>query len=194
MRDTIRPFVAVLSLGYLAAFATAVSGSSALAQAGQMAPPAGQQAQAVKQIALTPKQVDGVLAAQKEMEAITAGIPENANANPDPKVQAQVDAVAKKYGFSGAAEYGDVVDNISLVLSGVDPQTKTFMQPPEALKKQIAMIQSDTKMPAKDKKEALDEMNAALKTTPTVQFPANIALVTKNYDKLSAALQNEQQK
>ena len=57
-----------------------------------------------------------------------------------------------------------------------------------ALKKQIALIQADTKMPAKDKKAALDEMNEALKTTPTVQFPDNVTLVTKSYDKLSAAL------
>ncbi|MGO4717412.1 hypothetical protein [Bradyrhizobium sp. 2TAF24] len=185
--------------------AAAASGS-ALAQAAKDAPrqaapaatpaaplaAAAQQPAEMKQIALSDKQVEGVLASQKEMDAITDKIPQAAQDKPDPKVQAQLDAVAKKHGFASYGEYSDVVDNISLVLSGIDPKTKAFTQPPEALKKQIAAIQADAKMPAKDKKAALDEMNAALKSTPNVQFPDNVAVVTKNYDKLSAALQEDQ--
>ncbi|MEW6642674.1 MAG: hypothetical protein AB1586_19370 [Pseudomonadota bacterium] len=194
------------------ALAAAVTSGSALAQAAKeapkeaakpavapsappatpAAPPVAQQAPVMKQIALTDKQVEGVLASQKEMDAITDKLPQSAQGKPDPKVQAQLEAVAKKYGFASYGEYSDVVDNISLVLSGIDPKTKAFTQPPEALKKQIAAIQADAKMPAKDKKAALDEMNAALTSTPNVQFPDNVALVSKNYDKLSAALQEDQ--
>ena len=38
-------------------------------------------------------------------------------------------------------------------------------------------------------KQMLDDLNAALKEVGTVQFPANVELVTKYYDKLDAALQ-----
>ena len=57
------------------------------------------------------------------------------------------------------------------------------------LKAQIAAVQADRKMPAKDRKQALDQMNAALKTpAPAIENKGNIELVTKYYDKLSDAL------
>jgi hypothetical protein len=198
MNTCSRTALAALTIGCLALPIAVAASGSALAQAKQAQPMQAAQsapaeaAPAMKQMALTEKQLQGVLAAQKEMDAITDKIPESAADKPDPKVQAQLDAVAKKYGFAGYADYSDVVDNISLVLSGIDPKTKAFSQPPEVLKKQIAALQADTKMPAKDKKTALDDLNAALKTTPPVQFQDNVALVTKYYDKLSAALQGDQ--
>ncbi len=90
---------------------------SGIAAAGQ--PPA------LKQMALTDKQIEGVLAAQKEMDAITEKLPDDAK--PDPKVTAQLDAVAKKNGFASYDEYNDVIDNISLVLGGIDPATKKYV-------------------------------------------------------------------
>src|ERR1044072_4768586 len=69
-----------------------------------------------KQMALTEKQIEGVLAAENEIDAITAKVPQNAK--PDPKVDAQLDAVAKKNGFASYAEYDDVTDNINLVMGG----------------------------------------------------------------------------
>ncbi len=205
MRTFIPTRRAALTIACLAMTTALVSGGNAFAQAkdapkaaapavAPAAPPpaaAQQQVPELKQMALTDKQIEGVLAAQKELDAITDKIPEGQADKPDPKVQAQLDTVAKKYGFANYDNYSDVVDNISLVLSGIDPKTKAFTQPPEALKKQIAAIQADTKMPAKDKKAALDDMNEAVKNTPNVQFPDNVALVTKNYEKLSAALQED---
>jgi hypothetical protein len=62
------------------------------------------------------------------------------------------------------------------------------------LKAQIAAVQADKKMPAKDKKRALDDMNAALKTpAPTIENKGNIDLVAKYYDKLVAVLGEDQQ-
>jgi transcriptional regulator of aromatic amino acid metabolism len=58
------------------------------------------------------------------------------------------------------------------------------------IKAQIAAIQADKKMPAKDKKAALADLNEALKTpAPAIENKGNIDLVAKNYDKLAAALQ-----
>jgi transcriptional regulator of aromatic amino acid metabolism len=142
-------------------------------------------------MALTEKQVEGVLAASKELDAITDKIPENAK--PDPKVDAQLDAVAKKNGFASYAEYNDVTDNISMVLAGFDPATKQYVGAEAVLKAQIAAVQADKKMPAKDKKQALAEMNEALKSpAPAIENKGNIDLVAKYYDKLAAALQDDQ--
>src|SRR4051812_27418835 len=98
MRQIVRPLAAALSL---AAMLALLSSSGVFAQAKQApkqapAPPAKQQAapppQApppMKQMALTERQIEGVLAASKEIDAITDKIPQNAK--PDPKVDAQLD-------------------------------------------------------------------------------------------------------
>ena len=196
MREIVRPVFAALGVACLAMSMTAASTNGAFAQAKQqqMAPPAKQPAQAappaqadqappIKQIALTDKQVDGALAAAKEMDPITAKLAENAQ--PDPKVIAQLEAIAKKNGFSSYDDYNNVVDNISLVLGGFDPQSKKYVGPEAVLKAQIAQVQADKQMSAKDKKEALADLNEALKSPPpAVENKGNIDLVTKSYDKL----------
>jgi hypothetical protein len=201
MRDTVRLATHALSVACLAAALAALSGSDVLAQAkqapskqmapAQAAPPPQQQPQ-LKQIALTEKQVEGVLSAAKEMDPITNKIPENAK--PDPKITAQLDGIAKKNGFAGYDEYNSVVDNISLVLGGFDPATKKYVGTEAVIKAQIAQVQADKKMPAKDKKEVLADLNAALKSPPpAIENKGNIDLVAKYYDKLAEVLGEDQQ-
>ena len=193
MRKIFCPLAVALSLAGVLAL---VSGGAFAQgkQAPKQAPPAAKQQPApppapapMKQMALTEKQIEGVLAAQPEMEKITEKV--QPNAKPDPKIDAQLDAVAKKNGFASYSEYDDVTDNINMVLAGFDPQTKQYVGAEAVLKAQIAAVQADKKMPAKQKKQALDEMNAALKTpAPAIENKGNIDLVAKYYDKLSDAL------
>jgi hypothetical protein len=200
MREIARPLASVLSVACLAFSISAISSSAVLAQA-KMAPapkqqaappPAAAQAPALKQIALTDKQIDQLLAGQKDIDAITDKIPDNAK--PDPKVDAQLDAAAKKAGFASYDEYNTVADNISLVLGGFDPATKKYVGPETVMKAQLAQIQADKKMSAKDKKEALADINDALKSPPpAIENKGNIDLVGKYYDKLAAAMGGGQQ-
>ncbi|HET6839633.1 MAG TPA: hypothetical protein VFH41_07840 [Bradyrhizobium sp.] len=159
----------------------------------QAAPAQAQPPQpALKQMALTEKQVEGVLAASKDMDAITAKLPDNAK--PDPKIIAQLDGVARKNGFATYDEYNNVIDNISMVMAGFDPATKKYVGPEAVIKAQIAQIQADKKMPAKDKNGALAELNEALKTpAPVIENKGNIDLVSKYYDKLEAILGDDQE-
>jgi hypothetical protein len=181
MRAFIRPVVTSLSIACLAAVLPA---GGALAQ-GKMAPApaAAPQQPQLKQIALTEKQIDGAVAASKEMDPITAKL--QPNAKPDPKVIAQLEGVAKKNGFASYDEYNNVMDNIGLVFSGIDSTTKKYVGTEAVTKAQIAEVQADKKMSPKDKKAALDDLNMALKEPgPEVQNKGNIDLVVKNYDKL----------
>jgi hypothetical protein len=196
MRDFVRPVATMLSVAFLAASMAILSGSGALAQAkqapNQMAPATRPAPPPLKQMALTDKQIEAVLAAQKDMDAITEKVPDNVK--PDPKIIAQLDAVAKKNGFAGYDEYNDVVDNIGLVLAGFDPATKKYVGSDAVIKAQIAQVQADKKMPAKEKKEALADLNQALKApAPQVENKGNIDLVAKYYDKLADALGDDQQ-
>ena len=202
MREIFRPAATALSIACLALAMSAISSGDVLAQAkqappkqtapAQAAPPPAAEAPAIKQIALTEAQVQGVLTAAKEMDPITEKIPENAK--PDPKVTAQLEAIAKKNGFASYDDYNAVVDNISLVLNGFDPASKKYVGAEAVIKAQIAQVQADKKMPAKDKKAVLADLNDALKSPqPAIENKGNIDLVAKYYDKLADALGDDQQ-
>lgn len=207
MRNFIRPVAAVVGTACLAAAIAVASNNDAFAQAkqqqqqqmappqkqapAQAAPPQQAQEPELKQITLTDKHIEGVLAAQKDMDAVAGSVPDNAP--PDPKIDAKLDEAAKKYGFADYPDYSTVVDNISLVLGGIDPATKKYVGPEAVIKTQIAQVQADKKISAKDKKDALAELNEALKQKqPAVENKGNIDLVLKHYDKLSEMLGGDQ--
>jgi len=78
-------------------------------------------AQEVKQIKLTEKHIQGFMAAFQDMAKLyDAADPDK----PDPKVEAQAEAIAKKNGFASLDEFDDVSFNISMTISGIDPQTR----------------------------------------------------------------------
>jgi hypothetical protein len=144
--------------------------------------PGAATAQEVKQIKLTEKHIQGLMAASKDMAKLYDG----ANPDkPDPKVEAQAEAVAKKNGFASLDEYDDVSMNITMIMSGIDPQTKKFTEPPEQIKKEIAALKADKSVPEAEKKEDLAQLEAALKNAKPIQFKENIALVLKYFDRLA---------
>lgn len=202
MRDAVRP-IAALSAAAAVLLAAAAFSGPAFAQAKQQ--PAPKQAPAkeaapapappeAKQIALTEKQIESVLASQKDFDALGSQQPaDKPGTKAPPNMLAKLDDVAKKYGFANYAEYAVVQANIELVMGGFDPKTKTYVGPEAVLKQQLAEIQADKKMSAADKKEALAEINEALKTPPpALEYKANIDLVAKYYDKLSALMQDDE--
>jgi hypothetical protein len=145
-------------------------------------------AQEIKQIKLTEKRIQGFMAAYKDI----AKLYEDADPDkPDPKVEAQAGAIAKKSGFASLAEYEDVSMNIAMVMYGIDPQTKKFTEPPEQIKKEIAALKADKSVPEAEKREALAQLEAALKDAKPVQFKENIALVLKYFDQLVPFMQEQ---
>src|SRR5437879_4697900 len=120
----------------------------------------------------------------------TAKLYDDANADKsDPKVEAQAAALAKKNGFASLAQYDDVLMNITMIMSGIDPQTKKFTEPPEQIKNEIAALKTDRSIPEADKKEGLAQLAAALRVAKSIQFKENIALVLKYYDQLVPFMQ-----
>jgi hypothetical protein len=180
MRIVTHRFIAVFSMALTAALTLSALSQNVVAQE------ATSPDENLKQIALTDAQIESFIAAQKEMVPIVAKAPEADK--PDPRVMEQLEAVAKKYKFANYAEYDDVAENIGLVMSGIDPDTKKYVGPDAVIKKDIAFIDSE-KLEANDKKRQLEELESKLKSLPEpVKFPANIDLVVKNYDKIDAAM------
>jgi hypothetical protein len=138
-------------------------------------------AQELKQIKLTEKHMQGFIAVSEDMAKLYDG----ANPDrPDPKREAQAEALVKKNGFANLAEYDDVSTNIAMIMSGIDPQTKKFTEPPDQIKREIASIKANKSIPEPQKKVDLVQLEAALKDAKPIQFKENIALIVKYFDKL----------
>jgi hypothetical protein len=128
-----------------------------------------------KEIQLTEKLLDGYLAAQPKMAAAQ---------------EAEFESIAKAHGFASLDEYDTVEANILLVFDGIDdPKSKAFSEPPVQIKRKIDEINSDKSIAEADRKKALAELNEALKSARPIQFPANVELVRRYYDRLNAVLQ-----
>jgi hypothetical protein len=168
-----RGFLAVLLAGLLALFVFCPDVATA---------------QEAKQIKLTEKHVQGFMAVSEDMTKLYNGTNPD---RPDPKLEAQAEALVKKNGFGSLAEYDNVSMNISMIMSGIDPQSKKFTEPPEQIKKDIAALKSDQSVPERQKKEGLTQLEAALKEAKPIQFKENIGLVLKYFDKLAAVMQEQ---
>jgi hypothetical protein len=156
----------------------------ALAQVENEGPPQVGRLHQIKQIALTEKQIQGVLAAQRSVDAINSEQPRSMQ--PDPKVIGQLDAVVRKNGLASYDEYNDVIYNIRLVLDGLDRATKKYVGSNAIIKQQIARVEADTRISANDKRHALAGLNMALKSPePPIESEGNIELVAKYYDRLT---------
>lgn len=143
----------------------------------------------IPQIKLEEKWIEGFIAAQKDMAKIAEKMQGAASDKPDPKIQAELDGIAKTHGFKDFAQYDDVAANISMVMAGIDPQTGAFTDPTESIKKEIEDVKASTSLSEKDKKQMLDELAEALKVTQPIQYPENIELVKKYREKIDAVLQ-----
>jgi homoserine dehydrogenase len=139
--------------------------------AAAMAQPAAEPV--AKQIPLTEKQVLGFIAAQKDLP---------------PELKAALDAAAKKHGFKDFNDYDEVTANITLVMTGMDAKTKVFTDPAIAIKEEIQEVTANKALPAEERKQMLEELNEALQAAQPIQFPGNIELVKKHYDKIDAAV------
>jgi hypothetical protein len=154
-------------LGAIAAAVALVQVSATLGPASAQGP--------MKQIQLTEKQVEGFIAAQTKMATA--------------KAEAEFEAIAKAHGFSTLDELDDVEANILLLMESIDPQSRAFSEPPIQIKRRIEVAKADKSIPDADRKQILEDLNEALKHAQPIQFPANIELVKKYYDRIQAALE-----
>src|SRR5213596_2674207 len=112
----------------------------------------------LKQIQLSEKQVQGVISAQKDVAAIFDKLQGPPPDELPPPVLAELDAAAKKHGFKDFNDYDEVLGNITLVMTGIDPKTKAFTEPAAAIKQEIADVTANKTISAEEKKQMLEEL------------------------------------
>jgi hypothetical protein len=177
IRATVSNLAAVCTLVLALAVSVATSATSVAAT------------DVIPQVKLSDKMIEGFIAAQKDMAKVADKMQAQASDKPDPKIQAELEGIARQHGFKDFAEYDDVAANISMVMAGIDPQTGAFTDPVDSIKKEIEEVKGDKSITEKDKKQMLEELAEALKSTQPIQYPENVELVKKYREKIDSVLQ-----
>jgi len=139
----------------------------------------------LQQVELNQDQIANYIDALGDMSAAMGDAPADA-AEPDDKTMTKLEGIAKKHGFKDFDDYNNVAGNIALVLDGVDPDSKAYVGSEKMIERAIAELKSDKQMSQADRRSALADLEARRKSATQVKYKANIDLVLKNYDKLSA--------
>ena len=168
------------------ALGLALASGSASAQA-PSAPPSDASME-MTQLKLTEQHIKGFLGAQKDLTAIASKI-EAAGDTIDAKLQAEIDALARKHGFKDFNDFDDVRANIMMVLAGIDPDSGNYTDPVDLIKKDMEAVKADKSLPEADRKQQLDELSDALKEMQPLKYKENIDLVKKHQKAIDAALQ-----
>ena len=142
----------------------------------------------IKQIKLSEQQVTNFISAQPDL-ATVAGKLQQAGNDPEAALRAELDGIAKKHGFASFTELDDVAANVAIVMAGLDAQSGAFTDPLDALKKELADVTADASIPEKDKKQLVQELGDAIKTTPPLEHKENVDIVKAHRNEIEKALQ-----
>ena len=138
-----------------------------------------------KQIKLSDKQIESFIAAKKDMAPVVERMMQGAfSQTATAKYEAELMEITKKNGFKSTGEYEAVAVSISLVMAAIDPQTRVFTDPRAAIKKELEEVSIDKAIPTSERKKLLRSLNTALRSARPIQFPDNVELVQKYYDKM----------
>ncbi len=136
-------------------------------------------AQELVQVKLTEAHINGFIKSQPALAKMSERM-KAAGDKEDKKLDADLEKLAKKFGYKDYGELENVAANILFVLDVTDPKTGKYQDPEAELKAELEAIKKDDKIAAAEKKKAIADINEALKTVPKLEHKENIALVNKH--------------
>ena len=139
---------------------------------------------ALQQIELTEDEVSRYVGSLDDMQKAMGDIPADA-AQPDDKIMVRLEVVAKKHGFRSFEEYNKVAGSISMVVDGIDPDSKTYVGADKLIQKAIDEVKADPKLNADDKATASKDLEAQLKAVMPIKYTTTIDLVLKHYAEIN---------
>jgi len=179
----------ILPAGFAAGlFAMQASPAAAQGQRPAQQQGASEEETEIEEVQLTAQKIDAFIATQLAITPITAKLV--GDDQPSEEMMKQMEAIAKKNGFKDFDEFGDVGATIALVFGGIDPQSKKY-DPQELIKREIAAVNTDSKISPAEKKKILQDLQQAGATAPKLKYPGNADLVGKNYDRLKPVLEQQ---
>ena len=170
--------IAAIALGI------ALAGAPAFADDPAPVPDAAGDYASLQQIELTDDEVSRYVGSLDDMQNAMGDVAADAT-EPDARTMAKLESVAKKHGFRNFDEYNNVAGNISLVVDGIDPDTKTYVGQDTLIQKGLDELKADPKMTGADKETATRDLEAQLKTIVPIKYKTHIDLVVKRYDQIN---------
>ncbi|MEL6623486.1 MAG: hypothetical protein AAFQ11_11525 [Pseudomonadota bacterium] len=134
-------------------------------------------ANAGDQVKLTDDMIKRFIAMQTELVAMAKDL-EDAE-DPDDKLKAQLKALATKHGFASIGEFDAVATSITLIMTGIDPDTGVWADPKIGIRGDMEDVKKDTTIDDAERRELLKDLNEALESTPDIAHKSNIPVVKK---------------
>lgn len=178
------------NLGVLFAIVLGVLGLALSAPLASAQQSTNEQAEAenFQQIQLTDAQVKGYIAASPKLTELFDRM-DQAESNPDPKLDAELEATAKKHGFKNYDELETVGSNISFVMSGINEEDGSFREPLDVLQEELAAVQADASIAAEEKAQLIASIKESIAVTPKLEFPDNVKVVKAHLKDLTELFQ-----
>ena len=138
----------------------------------------------------TERRIQALIAAQTEVAARLAGLPDTQE-EMDDRTRADLDRTVRRFGLKDFADYEDTGTSVIAVLDGIDPATRLYVGKEVLLKQELEEIRADKSLRPDERKAALKEVTAQLAQVEPVLYPENIRLVVAQYDRLVALFPND---
>ena len=132
-----------------------------------------------EQVQMTDAQVKGYIAASPRLSELFDRM-DSAETNPDPKLDAELEAIARKHGFNSYDELENIGSNIGFVLSGINEEDGSFREPLEVLKEELAAVQQDPSLESEEKQQLIASIKESIELTPKLKYPGNVDVVRAN--------------
>lgn len=143
------------------------------------------EAREVAQLRLSTARIQSFIAAQPDLAVIARQIGDGPQS---PKIQAELERISRKHGFSSFAELDDTAYSISLVLGQIDLHTGGYVDARASFLREIESVKNDPSISPRDRAELIDELNRALEGIVD-PLPANIKLVVEYAGAIRRALE-----
>ena len=138
----------------------------------------------LEQIALNEEHIKSYLKIGPKLAKMFDRI-DKANGEPDKKLSADLETLAREGGFKSFDDLETAVSNITFVMSGINEEDGTFREPVEVLKQELADAEADKAIQGDEKVELLASIKESIAHTPKLKHPGNVALVKKHFKALA---------
>lgn len=106
----------------------------------------------------------------------------------DDAARPHMEKICADAGFQSYDQCAEVIGYVGMIVSACDRRSRTFRDPILLMRRELARLEADTKMPAAARNQAIAEMKEIIAAFPN-GFPASdIQLMNANRDRVFAVL------
>lgn len=122
------------------------------------------------------------------MPAVIALGKSDAAPQTDDAARPHMEKICADAGFQSYDQCAEVIGYVGMIVSACDRRSRTFRDPILLMRRELARLEADTKMPAAARNQAIAEMKEIVAAFPN-GFPASdIQLMNANRDRVFAVL------